>query len=115
MAWFVHGERGKTDRVCTCTILHNMLVSDRVVEGDPRARYNPANMYLDLERAMVQQPPDLHQFQDPPAADAEEEEPEGDPQEVTAQQLGQIRDDLRKREEHVRLFQALLSSSTQVE
>jgi len=95
-----------------------MLVSDRVVEGDPRARYNPANMYLDLERAMVQQPPDIHQFQDPPAADAEEleeEEPEEDPQEVTAQQLGQIRDDLRNREEHARLFQASLSSSTQVE
>ena len=49
-----------------------MLVSDRVVEGDPRARYNPANMYLDLERAMVQQPPDLHQFQGPPPADAAE-------------------------------------------
>jgi hypothetical protein len=48
-------------RITTCLILHNMLVSDRVM-GDPTEMYNPAAI-VDIEEVTVQQPSDLHDVQ----------------------------------------------------
>ena len=49
-------------RVATCMILHNMCVSDRVMDGDVRALYNPANSVLD-DVAGVEVPPDQEEVQ----------------------------------------------------
>lgn len=44
-------------RMATCMMLHNMLVADRVMDGDVYARYDPSNSledcYLDLEVASL--------------------------------------------------------------
>ncbi len=44
-------------RIATCMMLHNMLVSDRVMDGDVYARYSPSNSledcYRDLEEVSV--------------------------------------------------------------
>ena len=39
--------------VATCLILHNMCVSDRIMEGDVRARYNPANSLEEEEEEII--------------------------------------------------------------
>ena len=51
------------NRVHCCIILHNMLVADRVMGGDPRAVYKPDHMFEDLERDNVQFPSDLQAVQ----------------------------------------------------
>ena len=38
-------------RVRTCLLLHNMVVSDRVMGGDVYAKYNPAQQCTDGEHA----------------------------------------------------------------
>jgi hypothetical protein len=48
-------------KVICCLILHNILVSDRVM-GDPRIRYKP-DQILEEELVVVQQPSDLRQVQ----------------------------------------------------
>jgi hypothetical protein len=35
--------------VSACLIMHNMCVSDRIMDGDVYARYNPAQHYMDEE------------------------------------------------------------------
>ena len=35
------------NQVTCCLILHNMCVSERIMDGDPRARYNPSNTILE--------------------------------------------------------------------
>ena len=52
--------------VTTALILHNMCVSDRVMEGNCRANYNPANsvaVLKDGSQMNVDQPPNLHDVQ----------------------------------------------------
>jgi hypothetical protein len=47
-------------RMTCCLILHNMCVSDRVVEGDVRARYNPASSIVKYRRnPKIRYPADL--------------------------------------------------------
>jgi hypothetical protein len=36
-------------KVGCCLVLHNMCVSDRVMDGIPRARYNPMHNYVITE------------------------------------------------------------------
>jgi hypothetical protein len=48
-------------RMTTCLILHNMLVSDRVMK-DPTKSYDPAASVV-MEEATVEQPADLRQVQ----------------------------------------------------
>ena len=79
-------------RVKTCIILHNMNVSDRVMEGDVRARYNPA---YNLEVAV---PPDANAD----AVGAEEENEGGNNMDRWEQ--------LRNADEHRRLFEALMET-----
>ena len=58
-------------RVAACLILHNMCVSDRVMDDNPRSRYNPsAQVPIDVEfRKLknnpinIQYPPDLKDIQ----------------------------------------------------
>ena len=50
-------------RVRTCMILHNMNVSDRVMEGDPRKRYDPAHKITFVERYDISKPADLDEVQ----------------------------------------------------
>ena len=38
-------------RFRTCMIMHNMIVSDRIMDGDVHATYNPANSIDDMEEA----------------------------------------------------------------
>jgi hypothetical protein len=45
------------ERMTTCLILHNMLVSDRI-RGDPTKIYDPAASF-DMEIVTAEQPPDL--------------------------------------------------------
>ena len=52
-----------SNRVGTCLILHNMCVSDRIMDGDVHARYNPCNKYEE-EEVQVLQPPDLTEQQE---------------------------------------------------
>ena len=53
-----------SNRVSTCVILHNMCVSDRVMDGDVNARYNPAFDLLDARGAAeVVLPSDLAEVQ----------------------------------------------------
>ena len=51
--------------VTSALILHNMCVSDRIMEGDCRARYNPANSLLETEDGAinVEPPPDQLEVQ----------------------------------------------------
>jgi Plant transposon protein len=47
-------------RMTCCLILHNMCVSDRVMEGDVRARYNPASSLVRYRRnPKIKYPADL--------------------------------------------------------
>ena len=46
------------ERVACCMIMHNMCVSDRIMDGDVRARYDPANG-RDMPPQEVPQPSDL--------------------------------------------------------
>ena len=46
------------DRVACCMIMHNMIVSDRIMEGDVRAVYDPANG-RDMPPYEAPQPSDL--------------------------------------------------------
>jgi hypothetical protein len=51
-------------RVTTCFILHNMCVSERVMDGDCRATYNPCNnIILPEEATQVSNPTDLVEVQ----------------------------------------------------
>jgi hypothetical protein len=55
-------------RVYTCLTLHNMLVSDRIM-NDCRKRYDPAaNLEEEFDEATVEQPPNLLQVQELAAA-----------------------------------------------
>ena len=49
-------------RVATCLILHNMCVSDRVMEGDVHARYDPSNS-VTAGTSIIHYPRDLHSIQ----------------------------------------------------
>ena len=51
------------NRVATCMILHNMCVSDRVMDGDVHATYDPMNHQLD-EEEVIEFPSDLVEEQD---------------------------------------------------
>lgn len=50
-------------RVACCLILHNMCVSDRVMNGDVRATYRPDNTVVELETNHLSQPDDLEAVQ----------------------------------------------------
>lgn len=50
------------DRVTTCLILHNMCISDRIME-DPWLRYDPAFSVLEELPENVEQPDDLQELQ----------------------------------------------------
>ena len=58
----LHDLQDISGRVGTCLILHNMCVSDRVMDGDVRARYNPAFQVME-ELEVIVQPPDLQDVQ----------------------------------------------------
>ena len=45
--------------VACCLILHNMCVSDRIMNGDVHARYDPANDLSEDEGEVVEDPPEL--------------------------------------------------------
>ena len=47
------------DMTTCCLILHNMCVSDRVMDGDVHATYNPANHVTKDVDAAVEDPPEL--------------------------------------------------------
>ena len=49
-------------RMSTCLLLHNMCVSDRVMDGDVRAWYDPSNSF-DCPDTEVGQPDDLERVQ----------------------------------------------------
>lgn len=57
----LHSLKDISQRVTCCIILHNMLVSDRVMD-DPRMDYDPTASY-DTPSVIVQQPSDLRQVQ----------------------------------------------------
>jgi hypothetical protein len=65
--YFIHLEHIGL-RVCSCLILHNMCVSDRVMDGDVRARYNPYNS-VETGSTRVRYPPDLRKKQGKTRAD----------------------------------------------
>jgi hypothetical protein len=98
-------------RVTTCVILHNMLVSDRIM-GDYNAIYDPAHLMEELE-VEVEQPNDLHQMQ---AGGANQEQPVGGgigiagaPPAVVGLLTRRERfKDLADKEQHARLHQALM-------
>jgi hypothetical protein len=51
----LHNLTDISNRVAACLILHNMLVSDRIMDGDVNARYNPANsLEEDLDISVAQ-------------------------------------------------------------
>jgi hypothetical protein len=51
-------------KVATCMILHNMCVSDRIMEGDVWALYNPTNVVVEPNnKTTITNPPDLRQKQ----------------------------------------------------
>ncbi len=52
-----------SNRVGTCLILHNMCVSDRVMEGDVRATYNPAHSLDEDLPPVVEVPEDRARLQ----------------------------------------------------
>ena len=54
------------EMVVCCLILHNMCVADRVMEGDVRARYNPAAMLTEEEIGpqQVTYPAELHHMRE---------------------------------------------------
>jgi Plant transposon protein len=52
------------NRVTACIILHNMGVSDRVMDGDPRAVYDPMNSF-ESPNTTIENPNDLVDFQGP--------------------------------------------------
>jgi Plant transposon protein len=54
------------DRVCCCLILHNMCISDRVMQ-DVRARYNPTESVEELIERRIIFPKDLFDKQGPTA------------------------------------------------
>jgi len=50
-------------RVAACLILHNMCVSDRVMEGDVHAFYDPSHSVINAN-VDIENPPNLAQFQE---------------------------------------------------
>ena len=85
-------------RVTTCVILHNMLVSDRIM-GDYNADYNPAHALEQLEEMQVEQP-----FGGIGGIGVA-----GAPQEVVGLLTKRDRfKDLADKEQHARLHQALM-------
>jgi hypothetical protein len=85
-------------RVTTCVILHNMLVSDRIM-GDYIADYNPAHALEQLEEMQVEQP--IGGIGGIGVA--------GAPQEVVGLLTKRDRfKDLADKEQHARLHQALM-------
>ena len=58
----LHNLKDIAKRVGTCLVLHNMCVPDRIMEGDPRATYNPAASVQD-ELVLVEAPEDLREVQ----------------------------------------------------
>ena len=50
-------------RVRTCIMLHNMCVTDRVMEGDVRRRCDPAFNIVEVEECVIPMPPDLEELQ----------------------------------------------------
>jgi Plant transposon protein len=52
-------------RVTACIILHNMCVSDRVMDGDVRAWYNPANSLEEFEKNAEIDAPEMVAIQRP--------------------------------------------------
>ena len=101
-----HFLKGIGNRLRTCLILHNMIVSDRVMGGNPRQRYKPSHMYHDAARENIQQPPNLQQVQahhggvfvPPPVLP------------VTPEYVEGLWHNLQDANEHMRLFEALLST-----
>ena len=51
-----------SNRMCCCVMLHNMCVSDRVMDGDVSARHNPSHNVLN-EDIIVEMPDDLAEVQ----------------------------------------------------
>ena len=51
------------DRARTCIMLHNMCVSDRIMEGEVRRRHDPAFNIMEVEDHVVPMPPDLEEMQ----------------------------------------------------
>jgi len=47
--------------VTCCLILHNMSVSDRIMDGDCRARYNPSNNLVVVHDSSVDTAPDYEE------------------------------------------------------
>ena len=96
--------------VQACMIMHNMCVSDRVMNGDVRAVYNPANNLALGQLLDVEQPEDLLQVQGRTAA--EERSTIGiDNIPEHARELFTRREnwnDLRSLEEYIRLHAALM-------
>ncbi len=95
----------KTDfiraRVKTCIILHNMNVSDRIMDGDVRARYNPAHQLV------VEGPAAEHMN----VVEAQQQEPEEAAPEAPGAPGAPPVDrwaELRNADEHRRLFEALV-------
>ena len=62
-------------RAGTCMILHNMCVSDRIMDGDCRARYNPAASIDEEEDLAVESPGDLEEVQEQDGAVAAADAP----------------------------------------
>jgi Plant transposon protein len=52
-----------SNRVACCLILHNMCVSDRVMDGDVRARYRPDISVETFETSAITYPPELRKLQ----------------------------------------------------
>jgi hypothetical protein len=51
----MHNLTDISNRVAACLILHNMLVSDRIIDGDVNARYNPEkSLDEDLDVSVAQ-------------------------------------------------------------
>jgi Plant transposon protein len=98
--------------VCACLILHNMGVSDRVMEGDVRARYNPANSVHELQESTirVRHPRDLAENQAPVPANlmARSGAAQGDAENMAMVTRSERWTHLRNLQEHIRLFNAIM-------
>lgn len=112
---YAHNLKQMGDTVATCLILHNMCVSDRLMQ-DPRARYDPAvNVNEELEA--VAMPNDIETVQaltPVPAADLSVIGL-GAANDIV-QQIISMRDEwrvLKDKEEHARLRTALMELKVQ--
>ncbi|MGL5935539.1 MAG: transposase family protein [Cetobacterium sp.] len=98
--------------VCACLILHNMGVADRVMDGDVRARYDPANSILVMRENhyRVRHPRDLKKVQSnvDPNHLARSGVAQGDPNNIAMVTRNDRWTHLRNLQEHIRLFNAIM-------